>query len=239
MSPAQWPVLAVRDLVVVRDGMPVVRGVTLEVGASEVMTIVGPNGSGKTSMLEAVSGVIKASSGSVTLHGSDITRASRRRRNRLGLGHVRQGRAVFSELSVEENLRVAARDPDPAYEIFPELRARSSTPARELSGGEQQMLVLARTLMARPSCLLIDEISLGLAPTVVRRLTAAVKEVALAGTAVLLVEQFTSVALDVADVVSVLVRGEAVLSERTDVLREDRRALQRAYMGTAVDAAGK
>lgn len=239
MSPAKPPVLAVRDLVVVRDGMPVVRGVTLEVGASEVMAIVGPNGSGKTSMLEAVSGVVKASGGLVALQGYDITRASRRRRNRLGLGHVRQGRAVFSELSVEENLRVAARDPDPAYEIFPELRARSSTPARELSGGEQQMLVLARTLIARPSCLLIDEISLGLAPTVVRRLTAAVKEVALAGTAVLLVEQFTSVALDVADVVSVLVRGEAVLSERTDVLREDPRALQRAYMGAAVDTAGK
>lgn len=239
MSPAKRPVLAVRELVVVRGGMPVVRGVTLEVGAAEVMAIVGPNGSGKTSMLEAVSGVVKASDGSVALHGSDITRASRRRRNRLGLGHVRQGRAVFSELSVEENLRVAARDPDPAYEIFPELRARSSTPARELSGGEQQMLVLARTLIARPSCLLIDEISLGLAPTVVQRLTAAVKEVALAGTAVLLVEQFTSVVLDVADVVSVLVRGEAVLSERTDVLREDPRALQRAYMGAAVDAAGK
>lgn len=239
MSPAKRPVLAVRELVVVRGGMPIVRGVTLEVGAAEVMAIVGPNGSGKTSMLEAVSGVVKASDGSVALHGSDITRASRRRRNRLGLGHVRQGRAVFSELSVEENLRVAARDPDPAYEMFPELRARSSTPARELSGGEQQMLVLARTLIARPSCLLIDEISLGLAPTVVQRLTAAVKEVALAGTAVLLVEQFTSVALDVADVVSVLVRGEAVLSERTDVLREDPRALQRAYMGAAVDAAGK
>lgn len=239
MSPAKPPVLAVRDLVVVRDGMPVVRGVTLEVGVSEVMAIVGPNGSGKTSMLEAVSGVVKASGGLVALQGYDITRASRRRRNRLGLGHVRQGRAVFSELSVEENLRVAARDPDPAYEIFPELRARSSTPARELSGGEQQMLVLARTLIARPSCLLIDEISLGLAPTVVRRLIGAVKEVAQAGTAVLLVEQFTSVALDVADVVSVLVRGEAVLSERTDVLREDPRALRRAYMGAAVDEAGK
>ena len=239
MSPAKPPVLAVRDLVVVRDGMPVVRGVTLEVGVSEVMAIVGPNGSGKTSMLEAVSGVVKASGGLVALQGYDITRASRRRRNRLGLGHVRQGRAVFSELSVEENLRVAARDPDPAYEIFPELRARSSTPARELSGGEQQMLVLARTLIARPSCLLIDEISLGLAPTVVRRLIGAVKEVAQAGTAVLLVEQFTSVVLDVADVVSVLVRGEAVLSERTDVLREDPRALRRAYMGAAVDEAGK
>ena len=239
MSPAKRPVLAVRDLVVVRGGAPAVRGVTLDIGASEVMAIVGPNGSGKTSMLEAVSGVVKASGGSVALHGSDITRASRRRRNRLGLGHVRQGRAVFSELSVEENLRVAARDTDPAYEMFPELRARSSTPARELSGGEQQMLVLARTLIARPSCLLIDEISLGLAPTVVRRLTGVVKEAARAGAAVLLVEQFTSVALDVADVVSVLVRGEAVLSERTDVLREDPGALQRAYMDAAVDSAGK
>ena len=239
MSTAKRPVLAVRDLVVVRGGAPVVRGVTLDIGASEVMAIVGPNGSGKTSMLEAVSGVVKASGGSVALHGSDITRASRRRRNRLGLGHVRQGRAVFSELSVEENLRVAARDTDPAYEMFPELRARSSTPARELSGGEQQMLVLARTLIARPSCLLIDEISLGLAPTVVRRLTGVVKEAARAGAAVLLVEQFTSVALDVADVVSVLVRGEAVLSERTDVLREDPGALQRAYMDAAADSAGK
>lgn len=239
MSPAKRPVLAVRDLVVVRGGVRVVRGVTLEVGASEVMAIVGPNGSGKTSMLEAVSGVVKTSGGSIALHGSDVTRMSRRRRNRLGLGHVRQGRAVFSELSVEGNLRVAARDTDPAYQMFPELQARTSTPARELSGGEQQMLVLARTLIARPSCLLIDEISLGLAPAVVRRLTGAVKDAARAGTAVLLVEQFTSVALDVADVVSVLVRGEAVLSERTDVLREDPRALQRAYMGAAVDAAGK
>ncbi len=222
-----------------RGGVPVVRGVTLEVGASQVMAIVGPNGSGKTSMLEAVSGVVKVSGGSVALNGSDVTRASRLRRNRLGLGHVRQGRAVFSELSVEENLRVAARDTGPAYEMFPELQARTSTPARELSGGEQQMLVLARTLIARPLCLLIDEISLGLAPAVVRRLTGAVKDAARAGTAVLLVEQFTSVALDVADVVSVLVRGEAVLSERTDVLREDPSVLQRAYMGAAGDAAGK
>lgn len=233
MSPAKRPVLAVRDLVVVRGGVRVVRGVTLEVGASEVVAIVGPNGSGKTSMLEAVSGVVKTSGGSIALHGSDVTRMSRRRRNRVGLGHVRQGRAVFSELSVEGNLRVAARDTDPAYQMFPELQARTSTPARELSGGEQQMLVLARTLIARPSCLLIDEISLGLAPAVVRRLTGAVKDAARAGTAVLLVEQFTSVALDVADVVSVLVRGEAVLSERTDVLREDPSALQRAYMGAA------
>ena len=239
MKPPKRSVLAVRDLVVARGGVPVVRGVTLDVRASEVMAIVGPNGSGKTSMLEAVSGVVKASGGSVTLHGSDITSRSRRRRNRLGLAHVRQGRAVFAELSVDENLRVAAHDTDWVYDVFPELRARSRTPARELSGGEQQMLVLARALIARPSCLLIDEISLGLAPAVVRRLTGVVKNAAQAGAAVLLVEQFTSVALDVADVVSVLVRGEIVLRERTEILVEDPSALQRAYLGTTTDAAGE
>ena len=237
MSPAKRPVLAVRDLVVARGGVPVVRGVSLDVSAAEVMAIVGPNGSGKTSMLEAVSGVIEAAGGSVALHDSDVTNQSRRRRNRLGLGHVRQGRAVFAELSVEENLRVAAHDTGRAYEMFPELRARSHTRARELSGGEQQMLVLARALIARPSCLLIDEISLGLAPTVVRRLTGVVKDAARAGTAVLLVEQFTSVALDVADVVMVLVRGETVLRERADILVKDPTVLPRAYLGAGPDPA--
>ena len=235
MSPAKRPILAVRDLAVARGGVPVVRGVTFDVSASEVMAIVGPNGSGKTSMLEAVSGVVRASRGSVTLRGSDITRQSRRRRNCLGLGHVRQGRAVFTELSVEENLLVASHDTDRAYEMFPELRARSRTRARELSGGEQQMLVLARALIARPSCLMIDEISLGLAPTVVRRLTGVVKDAAQAGTAVLLVEQFTSVALAVADVVMVLVRGKTVLHERADVLAKDPTILQRAYLGAETD----
>ena len=237
MSPGTRPILEVRDLIVERGGVAVVRGVGLDVHASEVLAVVGPNGSGKTSMLEAISGVVRAAGGSVALHGFDVTRKSRRRRNRQGLAHVRQGRAVFAELSVDENLRVVARDTDRAYEIFPELRARSHTRARELSGGEQQMLVLARALIARPSCLLIDEISLGLAPIVVRRLTGVVKEAAGAGTAVLLVEQFTSVALDVADVVTVLVRGEVVLRERADALARDPAILQRAYMGAEADEA--
>ena len=230
MSPPARPVLAVENLLVERAGVPVIRGVSFDIRASEILAVVGPNGSGKTSMLEAISGVVSAAEGSVALHGSDVTRHSRRVRNRRGLGHVRQGRAIFSELSVDENLRVAAEDTDPAYRIFPELRARSRTLARELSGGEQQMLVLARALAARPSCLLIDEISLGLAPSVVRRLTGVVENAAQAGTAVLLVEQFTSVALDIADVVMLLVRGKIALRERADVVAEDPSVLQRAYM---------
>lgn len=237
MSLAPRPVLAVRNLVVQRDDVPVVRGVNIDVEASEVVAVVGPNGSGKTSMLEAISGVVRAEEGSVVLHGSDVTRRSRRYRSLRGLRHVRQGRTVFAGLSVDENLKVAARDTDPAYEIFPELRARSHTLARELSGGEQQMLVLALALMTRPSCLLIDEISLGLAPSIVRRLTRVIREAAQAGTAVLLVEQFIAVALEIADVAMVLARGEVALRERTDVLAEDPTALHRAYLGADSDEA--
>ena len=188
-------------------------------------------------MLEAISGVARIAGGSVSLHGSDVTRDSRRRRTRKGLRHVRQGRAVFTELSVEENLRVAANDTSLAYKIFPELRARSPTLASELSGGEQQMLVLARALMTRPSCLLIDEISLGLAPSVVRRLAGVIRGATEAGTAVLLVEQFTSVALEIADIVMVMVRGGIVLRERADVLAEDPTLLQRAYMAAGAGEA--
>ena len=231
MSPTETPLLAVRDLVVQRDGIAVVRGASLDVRPSQVVAIVGPNGSGKTTMLEAVSGVIKPARGSVSLRGADITRKSRRHRSLLGLRHVRQGRAIFAELSVEENLRVAASEVEMAFEIFPELRDRRRLSAKDLSGGEQQMLVLAQALISQPSCILIDEISLGLAPRVVKRLIGVVKEASEAGCAILLVEQFASVAMDIADVIVVLVRGNIALRERTEALRDDPRSLQSAYLG--------
>ena len=228
------PVLAVRDLVVERGGVPIVRGAGFELGAGEVLAILGPNGSGKTSLLEAVSGIVRPAEGSVTLHGAEVTGESRIRRTRRGLRHVRQGRAVFADLTVEENLRVAGGDIEAAYELFPELRDRPGTEAGELSGGEQQMLVLARALIAGPSCLLIDEISLGLAPQVVQRLTKVIRDTARAGTAVLLVEQFTSVALAIADAVAVQVRGQIVLRERADVLAKNPTVLESAYMGVDI-----
>ena len=231
MNPAEPPLLVVSDLVVQRDGIPVVRGPSLCVRSSRIVAIVGPNGSGKTTMLEAVSGVIRPTGGSVTLRGADITKKTRRQRNLLGLRHVRQGRSIFADLTVEENLRVTANDIGMAFEIFPELRDRSRLLAKDLSGGEQQMLVLAQALISQPSCLLIDEISLGLAPLVVKRLIGVVKDAAEAGSGILLVEQFASVAMDIADVVVVLVRGKVVLSETTEALKDDPSVLQNAYLG--------
>lgn len=231
MNPAETPILVVRDLVVQRHGVPVVRGASLDVRPSQVVAIVGPNGSGKTTMLEAVSGVIKPSRGTVSLRGADITKKSRRHRSLLGLRHVRQGRSIFADLSVEENLRVTANDVEMAFEIFPELRDRARLLAKDLSGGEQQMLVLAQALISQPSCILIDEISLGLAPRVVKRLIGAVKEAAEAGSAILLVEQFASVAMDIAEVAVVLVRGKIALIERTEALRDDPSVLHNAYLG--------
>ncbi len=231
MNPAEPPVLVVSDLVVQRDGIPIVRGASLDVRSSQVVAIVGPNGSGKTTMLEAMSGVTRPAGGSVSLQGADITKKSRRQRNLLGLRHVRQGRSIFAGLTVEENLRVTANDVGRAFEIFPELQDRSRLLAKDLSGGEQQMLVLAQALISQPSCLLIDEISLGLAPRVVKRLIGVVKDAAEAGSAILLVEQFASVAMDIADVVVVLVRGKVVLSETTEALKKDPSVLQNAYLG--------
>ena len=231
MNPAEPPVLVVSDLVVRRDGIPIVRGASLDVHSSQVVAIVGPNGSGKTTMLEAMSGVTRPAGGSVSLQGADITKKSRRQRNLLGLRHVRQGRSIFAGLTVEENLRVTANDVGRAFEIFPELQDRSRLLAKDLSGGEQQMLVLAQALISQPSCLLIDEISLGLAPRVVKRLIGVVKDAAEAGSAILLVEQFASVAMDIADVVVVLVRGKVVLRERTEALKDDPSVLQNAYLG--------
>lgn len=232
MTAVRRTVLAAKDLTVQRDGIQVLRGANLKVCSSEIVAVVGPNGSGKTTLLEAISGVLNPAKGSVSLHGCDITKQSRRQRSVRGLRHVRQGRAIFSDLTVEENLRVMSNNTEGAYEIFPELWKRSRLRARELSGGEQQMLVLAQALISQPSCLLIDEISLGLAPRIVKRLTGVVKGAAEKGTAVLLVEQFAKVALDIADSVVVIVRGEVVLRERAEVLLNDPGILQNAYLGT-------
>lgn len=226
--------LALRGVSVTRGSGPVIGDVDLSVQPGLITALVGPNGAGKTSLLEAVSGVLTPSSGSVLLDDVDITRLSRVRRNRLGLAHIEQGRAVFGSLTVTENLRLTARKPAGLEEVldrFPELRKRRNSPAGLLSGGEQQMLVLARAFAGHPRYLLIDEMSLGLAPVVFLRLLPMIQEIAASGVGVLLVEQFTNLALDVATQALVVSGGRVTWSGAAADLRDQPGVLHRAYLG--------
>lgn len=171
MTAAGSPSLALRDLTVERGGRPVVQGVSLESPAGEVTTLLGPNGAGKSSLVLAVGGILRPAGGTVTLDGRDLTGRRPERVRQAGVAVVPEGRRLLSELTVEDNLRVATFSLTPqdaragrAYvrELFPELDKRLALPARSLSGGEQQMLVLAQALVSRPRFVLIDELSLGL-----------------------------------------------------------------------------
>jgi branched-chain amino acid transport system ATP-binding protein len=202
-----------------------------------VLAVVGPNGAGKTSLIEAISGVVKPSAGSILVDGEPISRLSRVQRARRGILHVEQGRAVFPSLTVAENIRLTAGTTDAvvaAVEDFPELQKRLSSPAGLLSGGEQQMVVLARSFAARPKVLLIDEMSLGLAPVVVRRLLPAVEDFAKRGAAVVLVEQFTQLALGISQRALVVASGAVRYAGEARSLLDDPDLLHSAYLGEAV-----
>ncbi len=226
--------LVLHDVAASRGAGPVVSGVSLTAETGSIVTIVGPNGAGKTSLLEAISGVIPVSAGRVELDGENITRMSRTARFRLGLAHVQQGHVVFPSLTVEENLRLTCRsaeDFDRAHEVFPELRPLRRRVAGLLSGGEQQMLVLARAIAPVPKYLLLDEMSLGLAPVVFTRLLPIIKRVAESGTGVVLVEQFTHLALRIAQEALVLSGGVVRFQGGARELLDDEPLLHRAYLG--------
>jgi len=233
------PGLDVRGVSVARGGLPIVRDVSLQAGSGEVTVLLGPNGAGKTTLLEAISGVIPVARGTIVLEGAEIQRLRRERRARLGLAHVEQGRAVFPGLTVEENLLVTVRkgDIEPLLALFPELAARRRVRAGMLSGGEQQMLVIARALAGRPRMLLVDEMSLGLAPIVVRRLMPVFRQLADEGVGVLLVEQYAALALDLGDRAYVLNRGEVVFDGPCAELAGKIDILRGAYLGEANGAA--
>ncbi|EIV92862.1 ABC transporter ATP-binding protein [Frankia sp. QA3] len=215
-----------------RGGFPVVHGVDLVAPAGEVTVLLGPNGAGKTTLMEAVSGVVRVVSGTVNLGGRVLTRASRVARVRAGLSHVEQGRTVFADLTVEENLEIAgAGGYDRARALFPELASRRNVRAGLLSGGEQQMLVLARAIAREPAMILVDELSLGLAPVIVKRLIPVVRALADEGVGVLLVEQFAADALSIGDSAYLLNRGTIVHHGPAEVLAEQPELLRRAYFG--------
>jgi branched-chain amino acid transport system ATP-binding protein len=231
--------LRLDNLVVERGGRPVVREVSLEVTPGEVTALLGPNGAGKSSLVLAVGGVLRPAKGSITLDGSDLTSRRPERIRRAGVAIVPEGRRLLPLLTVRDNLGVATyslsrseakQGMDRALELFPELQKRLDVAGRLLSGGEQQMLVLAQALVSQPKFLFIDELSLGLAPVVVQRLLPTIREVAESGVGVLLIEQFATVALGLAKRAYIMEGGRVQFSGLASELKENPNLLHSAYL---------
>ena len=232
--------LEVKDLVVSYGAIKALKGISFEVNQGEIITLIGSNGAGKTTTLHSLSNLIRKVSGSIIFEGTDITNLSADKIVEMGLIQVPEGRRVFANMSVKENLEMGAylrkdktqikKDMEECYQLFPRLKERLSQMAGTLSGGEQQMLAMARALMSKPKLLLLDEPSMGLAPILVDEIFDIIKKISSTGTTILLVEQNAFKALSIANRAYILETGSiAKTGNASDLAKDD--SVIKAYLG--------
>ena len=232
--------LEVKGLAVHYGGIRAVKGIDLEVAQGELVCLIGANGAGKTSTLKAICRLLPSESATLAYDGDDISRARVHELPRRGLVMVPEGRGVFPQLTVHENLALGGyargrADPDAQYATFPRLKERRHQTAGTLSGGEQQMLAMARALMSEPKLLLLDEPSMGLAPMMVAKIFEIVRDIAARGVTILLVEQNALLALQIASRGYVMESGTIVLSDKAESLLQNAR-VREAYLGESISS---
>ena len=232
--------LEIKDLYVRYGMIEAIKGISFEVRDGEIVTLIGSNGAGKTTTMHAISGLLKPASGSIKLDGVELTKTANHKIVSMGLAQVPEGRRVFAQQTVEENLLLGSyarkdkdgiqKDLDHVYQLFPRLLERKKQPAGTLSGGEQQMLAMARALMSRPKILLMDEPSMGLSPLLVKEIFHIIQDINKDGTTILLVEQNAKMALAIADRAYVLETGKISLEGTGEELSASEE-VRKAYLG--------
>ena len=232
--------LKIKDIDVFYGNIQALHGVSLEVNEGEIVTLIGANGAGKSTLLKTISGLLKPKKGSIEYIGSNIDGKAAQSIVKLGISHVPEGRRVFANMTVEENLELGAylrndragikKDKEHVYELFPRLLERLKQQSGTLSGGEQQMLAMGRALMSKPKLIILDEPSMGLAPLMVKNIFNIIEMVNKEGVTVLLVEQNANMALSVADRAYVLETGKIVLAGTAKELQESEE-VKAAYLG--------
>ncbi|MBU3105451.1 ABC transporter ATP-binding protein [Clostridium gasigenes] len=232
--------IKIDDLVVSYGGIEALKGISLEVPSGKIVTLVGSNGAGKSTTLKAIVGLVKPKSGSINYEGIDLTKLNTEDMVKKGIALVPEGRRVFADLTVLENLKIGAysrkdktviaEDLEKIYSLFPRLKERNWQAAGTLSGGEQQMLAIGRALMSRPKLIMMDEPSLGLAPIIVKELFGIIKKINKEGMTVLLIEQNANAALKIADIGYIMETGKIILKgEGKDLVNNEE--IKKAYLG--------
>lgn len=232
--------LKIEDINVYYGNIQALKGISLSIDEGEIVTLIGANGAGKSTLLKSISGLLKAKQGKILYEGDSIGGKAAQSIVKMGISHVPEGRRVFANMTVEENLQLGAylrkdkagikQDMEKVYELFPRLLERLKQQSGTLSGGEQQMLAMGRALMAKPRLLLLDEPSMGLAPLLVKQIFHIIEEINKTGTTILLVEQNANLALSIADRAYVVETGRIVLSGKSEELTASEE-IKNAYLG--------